>query len=140
MHPVAGSLNSCFNRLDFLSDFCDFGSSESERSLTLNAGQCSAVLEGHGDAVTCLTLAGEQGGDMRIVSGSLDRTIKVWCVREPACLQTMDWMTGEGHTGVVRCLQVVGSRILSAADDKTIKVWDLPTGRRLVTLRCRGEQ
>ena len=22
------------------------------------------------------------------------------------CLHTMDWMSGEGHTGVVRCLQV----------------------------------
>jgi len=35
--------------------------------------------------------------------------------------------------------QVVGSRILSAADDKTIKVWDLPTGRRLVTLRSHSD-
>ena len=77
---------------------------------------------------------------MRIVSGSLDRTIKVhstntkknifyctlekrcgvtkhqyivlyihekvWGVSNLDCLHTMDWMSGEGHTGVVRCLQV----------------------------------
>ena len=60
---------------------------------------------------------------MRIVSGSLDRTIKVntsqfarclplylkkkvWGVSNLECLHTMDWMSGEGHTGVVRCLQV----------------------------------
>ena len=102
---------------------------------------------------------------------------KVWGVSNLDCLHTMDWMSGEGHTGVVRCLQVDdhnqprdvdvnyddvdvgddfflalkriewpklfiqgissticvyhplicfsqtdGSRILSAADDKTIKV------------------
>jgi len=76
---------------------------------------------------------------MRIVSGSLDRTIKVWGVSNLECLHTMDWMSGEGHTGVVRCLQTDGSRILSAADDKTIKVWDLPTGRRLVTLRSHSD-
>ena len=32
-------------------------------------------------------------------------------------------------------MQTDSQRILSAADDKTIKVWHLPTGKRLVTLR-----
>ena len=31
---------------------------------------------------------------------------KVWGVSNLDCLHTMDWMSGEGHTGVVRCLQV----------------------------------
>ncbi|XP_014676127.1 PREDICTED: F-box/WD repeat-containing protein pof1-like [Priapulus caudatus] len=44
-------------------------------------------------------------------------------------------MKSKGHTGVVRCLQADSWRILSAADDRTIKVWNLETGERLVTLR-----
>ena len=32
------------------------------------------------------------------------------------------FLSAEGHTGVVRCLQADTWRIVSAADDKTIKV------------------
>ena len=38
-------------------------------------------------------------------------------------------------TGVVRCLVADRWRIVSASDDKTLKVWSLETGQRLVTLR-----
>ena len=65
----------------------------------LDTGYCAAVLAGHNDAVTCLTLDRE---DQRIVSGSLDRTIKVWNIATLECLKTLDWMSNEGHTGVVR--------------------------------------
>ncbi|XP_037774868.1 WD repeat-containing protein 5B-like [Penaeus monodon] len=44
-------------------------------------------------------------------------------------------MSSEGHTGVIRCLAADPWRIVSASDDKTIKVWDRETLRRLVTLR-----
>ena len=37
--------------------------------------------------------------------------------------------------GVIRCLQTDTWRIVSASDDKTLKVWCLETGQRLVTLR-----
>ena len=47
----------------------------------------------------------------------------------------LDWMTSEGHTGVIRCLQADTWRIVSSSDDKTIKVWELESGQRLVTLR-----
>lgn len=102
----------------------------------LETGDCLGSLLGHGDAVTCLTLDSTQ---QRIVTGSLDRTIKLWSISSLQCLRTLDWMSGEGHTGVIRCLQADEWRILSAADDKTIKVWDLETGQRLVTLRSHTD-
>jgi len=102
----------------------------------LDTGYCATVLAGHNDAVTCLTLDREE---QRIVSGSLDRTIKVWSIATLECLNTLDWMSNEGHTGVVRCLQADEWRILSAADDKMIKVWNLETGQRLVTLKSHSD-
>lgn len=84
----------------------------------LRSGQCVMTLHNaHQNAVTCLQFDAD-----RIVSGSLDRTIKFWDMRTGRWLQTLDWMQGEGHTGVVRCLQADSWRIVSAADDKTLKV------------------
>ena len=40
------------------------------------------------------------------------------------CLRTIDWIRSEGHTGVVRHLQADSWKIVSAADDKTLKVRD----------------
>ena len=57
----------------------------------------------------------------RLVSGSSDKTVKVW-----------DAQTGQealsltGHTGPVHSVAFSpdGQRIASASDDKTVKVWD----------------
>jgi hypothetical protein len=42
-----------------------------------------------------------------------------------------------GHVGVVRACAVTpdGRRVVSAADDRTLKVWDLATGHAVATLR-----
>jgi F-box/WD-40 domain protein 7 len=106
------------------------------RIWNLESGVCEGILEGHKDAVTCLTI---DSSEVRIITGSLDRTIKVWSISSLECLRTLDWMSSEGHTGVIRCLQADEWRIISAADDKTIKVWDLNTGQRLVTLKSHTD-
>jgi len=114
------------------------------------------TLRGHRDAVTCLSLTNTSESSNhqprrrsspestecqrpKIISGSLDRTIKLWDLNTGDCLSTLDWMSSEGHTGVVRCLQTDAWRIVSAADDKTIKVWSLDSGQRLVTLRSHSD-
>lgn len=56
------------------------------------------TLVGHQDAVTCLSLSETTG---KVVSGSLDRTIKLWDLLNGTCLSTLDWMSSEGHTGKV---------------------------------------
>ena len=33
--------------------------------------------------------------------GSLDNNIKLWNLLSGECLQTLDWKTGEGHTGTI---------------------------------------
>ena len=54
----------------------------------VDTGYCAAVLLGHNDAVTCLTLDRDQ---QRVISGSLDRTIKVG--REGAVFCWLLWHT-----------------------------------------------
>ena len=112
------------------------GGDKTIRLWQLDTGYCVSVLQGHNDAVTCLTLDKDH---QKIISGSLDRTIKVWSMSSHHCLKTLDWMSNEGHTGVIRCLQADDWRILSAADDKMIKVWDLETGQRLQTLKSHTD-
>ena len=118
---------------------CDHFSGGGDKTIRvwqLETGYCAAVLSGHNDAVTCLTLDRDL---QRVISGSLDRTIKVWSMAQHSCLKTLDWMSNEGHTGVIRCLQADDWRILSAADDKMIKVWNLDTGQRLQTLKSHTD-
>ncbi|MPC17530.1 F-box/WD repeat-containing protein 7 [Portunus trituberculatus] len=96
----------------------------------LESGRCQKTLVGHEDGVTTLTF-----DQTTIISGSLDCTIRLWSLATGQCVGVLDWMSSEGHTGVIRCLAADSRRIVSASDDKTIKVWDRDTCRRLVTLR-----
>ena len=50
------------------------GADKTIRIWQVDTGYCAAVLQGHNDAVTCLSLDRDQH---RVISGSLDRTIKV---------------------------------------------------------------
>jgi WD40 repeat protein len=68
----------------------------------------------------------------RIVSGSVDKTVRVWDVdsgRELACLR--------GHEHSVRSVAFdsPGRRIVSGSVDKTVRVWDVDSGRELACLR-----
>ena len=55
------------------------------------------TLQGHHDAVTCL-----QFDTTRIVTGSLDRTLRFWDMQTWQCVNVIDWKASEGHTGVIR--------------------------------------
>ena len=35
----------------------------------------------------------------KLISGSLDSTIKLWSRQTDDCLATLDWISAEGHTG-----------------------------------------
>ena len=62
----------------------------------------------------------------RIVSGSDDKTVKVW---DAATGQ--ETLTLKGHTGEVHSVAFSpdGRRIVSGSYDGTVKVWDASTGQ-----------
>ncbi|CAG2220949.1 FBXW7 [Mytilus edulis] len=93
-------------------------------------GRCTVrTFEGHSQGISCV-----QFDDTRIVSGSSDKTIKVWNIRTnaPWSVQTL-----VGHSGTVRCLHLEGKRLVSGSTDKTIKVWDLSTQESWSSIACK---
>ena len=79
--------------------------------------QCLHTLQGHRSSVLCVAALPRD----RIVSGSRDKTLRVWDVTGGGghCLQTM-----RGHTGWVNCVGVLpDGRVVSGSRDKTLKVW-----------------
>lgn len=82
---------------------------------------------------------GGSGGANRaglfLVSGSRDRTIKVWDVSVGVCLFTLI-----GHDNWVRgiCWHPGGNYIISCSDDKTIRVWDIKNKRCFKSLEAHS--
>jgi len=72
----------------------------------------------------------------RIVSGSVDDTLKVWDVETGQELLTL-----KGHSDYVMSVSFSpdGKRIVSGSGDNTLKVWDVETGERMLTLEGHSD-
>jgi WD40 repeat protein len=81
------------------------------------------TFTGHSSVVTSVAFSPDSN---RILSGSHDRTIKLWDVRTRALLRTAD----EKHRDSVASITVFrdGKRALSRNPPDAIKLWDLDTG------------
>jgi WD40 repeat protein/serine/threonine protein kinase len=89
----------------------------------------SAILAEHTEAVTSVCLS----NDGRLaVSGSADRTLKLWEPAEGRCLHTLEGDMG----GVAATALSADSRLaVSGSTDATLKLWDLRTGDCVRTCR-----
>jgi hypothetical protein len=74
------------------------------------------TLRGHAGMVRGVAAA----SDGRIITGSYDRTVKVW--RDGACELTI-----QAHTEDIECVAVLpgGARFVTGSDDRTAKLWTL---------------
>ena len=84
---------------------------------------------GHSDWVRSICITKD---DLRLVSCSNDKTIRIWDVHSTECIQTL-----RGHTDGVRsvCISEDGSQIISGSEDMTVRLWDLQTGSPIRILR-----
>lgn len=62
--------------------------------------QCLRTLTGHTGGVWCSQMAA-----VTVVSGSTDRTLRVWDAESGECVHTL-----YGHTSTVRCMHLHGNR------------------------------
>ena len=87
---------------------------------------CLRVLEGHNKSVSGAQVL----PDGRLLSWSLDNTLRLWDGQTGAPLATLS-----GHTKPVNGAQVLADgRLLSWSHDNTLRLWDGQTGAPLATL------
>ncbi|KAI8640750.1 WD40-repeat-containing domain protein [Parasitella parasitica] len=82
------------------------------------------VADLHTEGVYCIQFDKE-----KMVTGSRDRTIKVWDIQTGRCKMTL-----RGHTGSVLCLQYDAQYVFSGSSDTNLIVTDMETGEVKRTL------
>jgi len=87
------------------------------------------TLSGHLGSVWATAISND---GQTLVSGSEDKTIKVWDLATGKLRYTL-----KGHTDTVRSLTLSadGKTLASSSGDQTIKLWNLQTGKLIETLK-----
>jgi len=73
----------------------------------------ASLLRGHTDVVSCLQFAGK-----KLVTGSMDHTIRVWDMTTHLCANTL-----HGHESWVWDLQFDPDKVVTVSGDKAVKLW-----------------
>lgn len=92
------------------------------------------TLSGHCDIVRSVAVSPDS---KTLVSGSFDKTIKLWSLSNGELLHTLS-----EHTSRITCIAISpdGKILASGSFDQTIKLWSLLTGELLHTLACRPDR
>ncbi|VEU21626.1 DEKNAAC102270 [Brettanomyces naardenensis] len=99
--------------------------------------RCVGLLEGHFSNVTCMDMQ-----DNLVLTGSLDATLKLWDVSKVGTSELDDSgdpvspliQSFESHVEEVTALCMHKNTIVSGSADKTIRQWDMNTGRCMQTI------
>ncbi|OCL93957.1 caspase family protein [Aliarcobacter thereius] len=87
------------------------------------------TLNGHNDNINSIAISPD---NKYLVSGGLDKTIKIWDINSGKLLNTL-----YGHTDRIWTITISKNSkyIISGSADKTIKIWDFNSGKLLNTLK-----
>ncbi|WFC97990.1 hypothetical protein MYAM1_000711 [Malassezia yamatoensis] len=94
------------------------------------------LFQGHTDGIMSLSFRESVSGLTYpvLVTGSYDRTVKVWNLRTGEILRTLT-----GHARGVRCLQFDDVKLITGSMDRSLKIWNWRTGELLRTLEGHTE-
>ena len=86
-------------------------------------GECVAKLPGHRGCVTAFAEveSGQSRGERRLVSASMDGTLRVWSTSAAVPILASEL---RGHDGPVHCVCAIGAHVLSGSEDGTARLWD----------------
>ena len=66
-----------------------------------------------------------------LISGSSDKTIKIWNLNSGECVKTL-----QGHTNEINSIQLISDvRIISCSSDGFLKEWDLDSSECVKTFK-----
>jgi len=131
------------NSIDVSLDDTIFASASQDKTVkiwSLADGEVLGVLRGHRRgvwsvrfaplSVNASMLGADKGGGV-VVTGSADKTIRLWALADYSCLKTF-----EGHTNsVLKTIWIHGGhRVASAGGEGLVKVWDIKSGECVSTL------
>jgi WD40 repeat protein/DNA-binding CsgD family transcriptional regulator len=111
---------------------------------SVRTGECLLTLTGHTGWVWSVSFS---SNNKILASGSEDKAIKIWDIETGECIKTIE----EAHTQRVRSVAFPSTLdkshissvdpfdekpvlLASSSDDKTVKIWDIETGKCLTTL------
>jgi WD40 repeat protein len=92
------------------------------------------ILKGHDLAITALVIS--DNGQV-LVSGSADRTIRIWCLRTMQLLRQIS-------SGSIRitalAISLDGQLLISGSSSGSLKFWQLSSGERVHTIRAAHDK
>ena len=127
-------INVSYNTKDGIVDLVAAGGTDNVIKLYfIDTWLVTASLSGHRDFISSLLFINEYSPIL--ISGSADRTIKIWKLSNNSCIQNII-----AHSGPVLCLLYIGkSLFVSGSADKTMKIWNMDNGSCMKKINAHSD-